>query len=299
MIRPLLLTALVVFSIAVDPAAARAQGRSIQARDGDVVLVPTDATITVARANTGHIKVVAHDQGRTLIVLLDTGVQPDGIVDWFYRFNLTEPYPPEYHFDGAGTYEEYEILGNHRAGRSSGVVLPQGRIYLSSIGSAARATAFPEHIAAFEYKGSGSRSVRATFDDAEREALTGGASTGVQSSVELRVGGAPAGGVSVTPAPPDGPVRVGGNVPLPAKIKDVAPVMPPAARQAGVIGIVIVEITIDVQGRVSNARILRSIPLLDQAALDAVTQWQFSPTYVNGQARPAIMTVTVPFMAQD
>ena len=58
-------------------------------------------------------------------------------------------------------------------------------------------------------------------------------------------------------------------------------------------GIVIIEATIGEDGRVINARILRSVPLLDQAALDAVRQWQFTPTLLNGVPVPVIMTVTV------
>jgi protein TonB len=61
-------------------------------------------------------------------------------------------------------------------------------------------------------------------------------------------------------------------------------------------GIVIIEAVIAEDGRVSNARILRSIPLLDQAALEAVRQWQFTPSFLNGQPVPVIMTVTVNFM---
>ena len=47
-----------------------------------------------------------------------------------------------------------------------------------------------------------------------------------------------------------------------------------------------------------NARVLRSIPLLDQAALDAVKQWQYTPTLLNGVPVPVIMTVTVNFTLQ-
>ena len=48
-----------------------------------------------------------------------------------------------------------------------------------------------------------------------------------------------------------------------------------------------------------DARILRSIPLLDQAALDAVRQWEYSPTLLNGVPVPVIMTVTVNFTLQS
>jgi protein TonB len=58
---------------------------------------------------------------------------------------------------------------------------------------------------------------------------------------------------------------------------------------------VILESLIGADGRVQDARILRSIPLLDQAALDAVKQWEFTPTMLNGQPAPVIMTITVQF----
>jgi len=44
-----------------------------------------------------------------------------------------------------------------------------------------------------------------------------------------------------------------------------------------------------------NLRVLRSVPLLDQAATDAVRQWEFTPTRLNGVAVPVVMTVTVNF----
>ena len=73
------------------------------------------------------------------------------------------------------------------------------------------------------------------------------------------------------------------------------PVYPPIAQAARVQGIVIIEATISEGGSVTNARILRSVPLLDQAALDAVRQWQFTPTLLNGVPVPVIMSVTVNF----
>ena len=91
------------------------------------------------------------------------------------------------------------------------------------------------------------------------------------------------------------PVRVGGNIPAPTKLRDVKPIYPPEARSAGIQGVVIIETTIGVDGRVSDARVLRSIPLLDEPALEAVRGWEFTPTLLNGVAVPVIMTVTVNF----
>ena len=91
------------------------------------------------------------------------------------------------------------------------------------------------------------------------------------------------------------PVRVGGNIPQPTKTKDVKPAYPAIAQSARVQGIVIVETTISAAGKVVDARILRSIPLLDGAALEAVKQWEFTPTLLNGQPTAIIMSVTVNF----
>ena len=82
------------------------------------------------------------------------------------------------------------------------------------------------------------------------------------------------------------------------KTKDVRPVYPSIAQSARVQGVVIIEATIGPNGTVTDAKVLRSIPLLDAAALDAVRQWVFTPTTLNGQPVPVIMTVTVNFTLQ-
>ena len=100
------------------------------------------------------------------------------------------------------------------------------------------------------------------------------------------------------PPPPPAPVRVGGNIKPPSKTRDVKPVYPAIAQSARVQGVVIIEATIGPNGAVQEAKVLRSIPLLDAAALDAVKQWQFTPTLLNGVPVPVIMTVTVQFTLQ-
>jgi TonB family protein len=100
----------------------------------------------------------------------------------------------------------------------------------------------------------------------------------------------------LTPAPwAEGTVRVGGNIRQPTKVKHVAPVYPLEAKEARVTGVVILEARIEADGRVVNARVLRSIPELDQAAIDAVKQWEFTPTLLNGVPTPVLMTVTIQF----
>jgi TonB family protein len=93
----------------------------------------------------------------------------------------------------------------------------------------------------------------------------------------------------------EAPGRAGGRVKAPKLLREVKPLYPEIARQARVEGVVIMEVTIDIHGRVQDVKILRSIPLLDQAAIDAVRQWVYEPTLVNGQPRGAVFTVTVRF----
>ena len=90
-------------------------------------------------------------------------------------------------------------------------------------------------------------------------------------------------------------VRVGGDIKEPKKVKDQRPVYPPVAMAAKIEGIVIIEATIGKDGSVSEAKVLRGQPLLNQAALDAVNQWKFTPTMLNGQPVEVLMTVTVNF----
>jgi protein TonB len=73
---------------------------------------------------------------------------------------------------------------------------------------------------------------------------------------------------------------------------------PPLPARANVEGVVIIEAVIAVDGTVRDARVLRSVPLLDRAALDAVKQWRYAPTRLGGVAVPVIVTVTVQFRLQ-
>ncbi len=137
-----------------------------------------------------------------------------------------------------------------------------------------------------------------------RGGVVGGIPRGVPAGVPGRVVGGVVGGVAGatttrseqhTPDEYDKALRVGGKIGPPTKLVHVEPVYPDVARAAKVQGTVIVEARIEADGTVSDAKILRSVPLLDQAALDAVRQWVFSPTLLNGVPVPVIMTLTVTF----
>ena len=91
----------------------------------------------------------------------------------------------------------------------------------------------------------------------------------------------------------DGVFRVGGGITAPRRFGNAA--YPPDALAAGVDGSVVAEILVNEQGIVADARVLKSIPPLDEAALKAVREWRYDPTIVDGKAVPVRMTVTVNF----
>ena len=91
------------------------------------------------------------------------------------------------------------------------------------------------------------------------------------------------------------PVRAAGEVRMPRLVKRVEPVYPEIARQARVQGTVILEATTDLYGRVVGVKILRSVPLLEESAIDAVRQWEYEPMVVNGRPRGVVFTVTLRF----
>lgn len=115
------------------------------------------------------------------------------------------------------------------------------------------------------------------------------------SIIDVPLIGEPLGSDPLPPPVEREPMRVGGSISRPERIRYVAPVYPPIARAAHVEGYVIIEAVLGADGQVREARVLRSVPLLDAAALAAVEQWQFTPTLLNGQAVPVVMTVTVVF----
>jgi protein TonB len=88
---------------------------------------------------------------------------------------------------------------------------------------------------------------------------------------------------------------VGGAIAEPRKTRHVNPAYPQQAIQARIQGVVVLECTIDPEGRVAEVRVLRGVPLLNEPAIEAVRQWEYEPTLLNGVAVPVRMTVTVNF----
>ena len=79
----------------------------------------------------------------------------------------------------------------------------------------------------------------------------------------------------------------------PKKISDVRPVYPAIAQAAKVEGMVILEAVINERGVVERLKVLRSVPLLDAAAIEAVQKWRYTPTLLNGTPVSVLMTITV------
>lgn len=90
-------------------------------------------------------------------------------------------------------------------------------------------------------------------------------------------------------------VEVGGAIPMPERITSVVPEYPLVAKNGHVQGDVDVEVIIGTTGTVENVRVVKSIPQLDRAALDAVKRWRYKPTVVNGVAVSVRTRVRVSF----
>lgn len=144
-------------------------------------------------------------------------------------------------------------------------------------------------------------------DPGGRGGVPGGVAGGVDNGV---VGGVLTAGVLVPPPPPPKPVatpaktdapaviprlRPGGNVKLASPIRRVEPEYPPIARQAHIEGVVQLEGVIGTDGRIHELRVLGGHPFLVKAAVDAVKQWVYTPTLLNGDPIEVIAPITVTF----
>ncbi len=123
----------------------------------------------------------------------------------------------------------------------------------------------------------------------------------VSESVAVRASRMPRTGPAAAPATGPVPVRVGGNIRAPRKLHDQKPVFPASMREAGREGVVPIEALIGQDGLVHSARVLSAHvhPDFAAAALDAVRQWRFSPTLLNGNPVDVVMTVSIEFSLSD
>ncbi|MCP2605826.1 energy transducer TonB [Candidatus Aminicenantes bacterium AC-335-O07] len=122
--------------------------------------------------------------------------------------------------------------------------------------------------------------------------VRGGVKKGVKGEVKGVVGGV-IGGVKKEI---EKPLRVGGEIKPPKLIKKVIPIYPKECKEKGIEGIVILEATTDIYGKVEKVKILRPAhPKLNKAAIKAVKQWVYEPYIKDGKPRPGTFTITVSF----
>lgn len=139
--------------------------------------------------------------------------------------------------------------------------------------------------------------------DSDEEGVPGGVEGGVPEGVLGGIVGGLPDDVPPPPPPPPpaaprGPVRIGGQIKMPALVHRVEPVYPQLALSAQLEGIVILEAIVDEEGRVTTVKVLRSNGVLDRPAMDAVRQWRYSPVILNGRPEKFILTVVVSFTLQ-
>jgi TonB family protein len=101
------------------------------------------------------------------------------------------------------------------------------------------------------------------------------------------------------PAPTREPIRIGGNVQNSKLLEEVDPVYPELARRARISGSVVMSVAVDEQGNVTDVRVNKGHPLMNDAAVAAVKKWRYSPTLLNGVPVPVITTVTINFSPEE
>ena len=122
------------------------------------------------------------------------------------------------------------------------------------------------------------------------------AATNAQS--ESLSGAIPASGNITVPEPkiqPDGPVKIGGQVKEARLLSSVNPTYPAAAKEAGVQGDVVINAVIDKTGHVRQMKVVSGPILLRQAALNAMRDWRYSPSTLDGQPIDGQVVVTLQF----
>jgi len=147
------------------------------------------------------------------------------------------------------------------------------------------------------------REVKIIKEDAEPDmgavGMAGGVPGGVAGGSMGGVIGGVIGGMGGAPPPPKpkltGPLKVGGNVQAARIINKIQPLYPPLARQTRISGTVRLHAIIGKDGTIQSLEVLNGHPLLQQAALDAVRQWRYQPTLLNGEPVDVDTTIDVIF----
>jgi TonB family protein len=290
------------------------EGRQLEAADGDIVIVDGDARVSVVRRRQAMVRVVADETNRFVLVLADWGTMaspdPDGTVNYVWRFTGTDGHwPPDHRWQAPATMLMPDFPG--RSVSALSIETPAGVVAFMG---GPRDIAPPANVAAvIHFTGmTGGGREGLSFDDAERDAMSPNFMSSVSSASMVPPGIAFSGermtfetGSALQPGTPPSAQpatpRSAASSPSPRfvrppqLIRRVDPQRSDAATAAGAQGFVILEVSIALDGTVSAARVLRSIPLLDEAALAAVRQWRYAPAGPEGRPDPLVTTVVVPF----
>ncbi|MGH9612993.1 MAG: energy transducer TonB [Bryobacteraceae bacterium] len=108
----------------------------------------------------------------------------------------------------------------------------------------------------------------------------------------------PAPAIAQSERAPGGPVHVGGHVQEAKLIRKVIPTYPTLAKQARISGVVRLVGIIGKDGNIENLQVISGHPMLVSAALDAVRQWVYRPTLLNGQPVEVIAPIEISFTLQ-
>jgi TonB family protein len=292
-------------------AVSQSSGRQIQAADGDTVVVENDDRISVVRQRVARVRVVANEEQNTLILLADWApsgsTDPDGRVNRTWRFTGVEGrWPFDMRWEGLVTlrFPDGPFMGPGPATATVPVLTLETSAGTVAFVNGALRSDPPGVDIPLRFGGmSGGGRDGASFDQAEQEALspnfmpsfstmsingTGGGfvASGAGIGLESAAGSPP---ITWTPAMPGSAARFRG---MPAVVHRVEAEWPRAARDAGVSGVVLLQVAVASDGTVRDAQVLRSIPMLDAAAVAAVRQWRFQAAGPDG--RPDPLTITVP-----
>ena len=282
------------------------EGRLLEAADGDTVIVDGDARVSVVRRRQAMVRVVADEANRFVLVLADWGTtgspDPDGTVNHVWRFTGTDGHwPLDNRWQAPATMLMPDFPG--RSVSALSIETPSGVVAFMG---GPQGIAPPVNVAAVVHftgmTGGGREGL--SFDDAEREAMSPNFMSSVSTASMVPAGIGFFGerstietGSALQPGTP--PSAASGPSPRfvrpPELIRRVEPQRSEAATAAGAQGFVILEVSIALDGTVSAARVLRSIPLLDEAALAAVRQWRYAPAGPEGRPDPLVTSVVVPF----
>lgn len=277
-------------------------GRQIEAADGDTIVIDGHARVSVVRRHEADVRVVAMPESHAMLVIADwQAVEPsfDRGIERVWRFtDVSGQWPLDARWQGRVTL--YEPDAPHgSAGPMLVLETPAGRVEFHG-GRAFDPT--PGTAVVMTFNGmSGSGQIAASFDEAERRAMSGDftpsfamssmGTGGLGFSSEVAIAAPP----GRTPGQPTTPARVPSNLRGPIVVKRVEPQWPAEAQTAGVHGMVVVQIAVAPDGSVRDARVLRSVPMLDEAALAAARQWRFTPAGPEGRADPLMFTTVFRF----